>query len=197
MISENVYFLFSKKRPIKSSAWNVSVAGRRCKVLTHFWPPGFWWNPFSCVSCLTGGGQHLPRPFNTGERATFVEIMSRLIIIRNLMVCLANQTSQGKLVPIGIPCSLRSPPVLCQAIWGFEADLVFRCPPGLSSCALLRCLSNQQTCPATVKEIQSSEKALIHHTSLAACHLNAKYFHCIFKSKQEKKWARWTSLWKG
>lgn len=59
--------------------------------------------------------------------------------------------------------------------------------PGPSSCALLLRLWMQRTWPGTVKEIQSSEKALIHHTSLAACHLNAKYLHCIFKSKQEKK----------
>lgn len=66
-------------------------------------------------------------------------------------------------------------------------NLVFRCPLGLSSLALLLCLCNRSTGPDTVKEIQSSEEALIHHTSPVACHLNAKYFHCIFKSKQEKK----------
>lgn len=52
----------------------------------------------------------------------------------------------------------------------------------------------RSTCCSTVEEIQSSEEALIHHTSPAACHLNAKYFHCIFKSKQEEKWARGEQL---
>lgn len=51
------------------------------------------------------------------------------------------------------------------------------------------CPTGRPTGPGAVEEIQSSEKALIHHTSPTACHLNAKYFHCIFKSKQEKKWA--------
>lgn len=106
------------------------------------------------------------------------------------MVCLANQRSQGETAVWAAHWHSQQPLLssrLCQDICSGEADLVFRCPPGLSSCDLSLCLSNRPTGPGAVEEIQSSEEALIHHTSPAACHLNAKYFHCIFKSKQEKK----------
>lgn len=108
------------------------------------------------------------------------------------MVCLANQRSQGETAVWAAHWHSQQPlrsPRLCQAICSGEADLVFRCPHGLSSRALSLsvCPTDRPTGPGPVEEIQSSEEALIHHTSLAACHLNAKYFHCIFKSKQEKK----------
>lgn len=89
---------------------------------------------------------------------------------------------------------LAASPALGQALWGFEADLVFR----RLSCVLLLCLSAEAADLAGHCQKNSVLwKALIHHTFLAACHLNAKYFHCIFKSKQEKKWARRTGRWKG
>lgn len=94
---------------------------------------------------------------------------------------------------LGSTLAFSAAAALLSVVPGFfcssKADLVFRCPPSLSSCDLSLCLSDRPTGPGAVEEIQSSEEALIHHTSPAACHLNAKYFHCIFKSKQEKKWA--------
>lgn len=88
-------------------------------------------------------------------------------------------------------------PGLCQCFLQQWGGLGIPLPSCLSSCALSLCPSNQSTGPGTVTEIQSSEEALIHHASPAPCHLNAKYFHCIFKSKQEKKWAQGASGWKG
>lgn len=38
-----------------------------------------------------------------------------------------------------------------------------------------------------VKKCGRSEEALIHHTSLAACHLNAKYLQHVFKTKTRKE----------
>lgn len=106
------------------------------------------------------------------------------------MVCLANQRSQGETAVCASHWHSQQSLLssrLCQALCSSEADLVFCCPPSLTSRDLSLCLSERPTGCGAVEEIQSSEEALIHHTSLAACHLNAKYFHCIFKSKQEKK----------
>lgn len=108
------------------------------------------------------------------------------------MVCLAYKRSQGKMAvwaagALAFPAARATP-------WAVPGYLQRRrrCRLGIllpASGLPSRALSVQpaERAPAPSKEIQSSEEALIHHTSPAACHLNAKYFHCIFKAKQEKK----------
>lgn len=67
-------------------------------------------------------------------------------------------------------------------------DLVFRRP---SSRRLVVAVP-RSACPSSrverrQKKCGPSEEALIHHTSLAACHLNAKYLQRIFKTKTRKE----------
>lgn len=106
------------------------------------------------------------------------------------MVCLANQRNVGE---TAVWAELwHSQQLLTLLLSPTAAPASFRLGilPPTPACrsAISRSVRPAwRTGPGAFKEIQSSEEALIHHTSPAACHLNAKYFHCISKSKQEKK----------
>lgn len=80
------------------------------------------------------------------------------------MVCLANQRNQGETAVWVAHWHSQQPllsSLLCKAFCSSEVDLVFCCPPSLSSCDLSLCLPDRPTSPAAVEENQSSEEALI------------------------------------
>lgn len=110
------------------------------------------------------------------------------------MVCLANKRSRREMA-VRAADALAIPPAASgtrPASRATAAAAAAGAPTWYSAARRVAVGVPRAACPSSrverrQKKCGPSEEALIHHTSLAACHLNAKYLQRIFKTKTRKE----------